>query len=310
MPAPDAVGAVAELAASQHGAFTVRQADFLGVTRRQLDNIEARGAIALVRSGVFVVAGSPPTWRRALTVATLAGGGAIASHRAALGLHGLGGLRLPPVEVTVENGRYPRDPEVHVHRAKAIDPIDIDYVDNIPCTTIARTLCDIGTVLREGKVESILDDAIRRGVSELWVVETWRRVDRPGPSGTAVLGRILAKPDRQGTLPDSWFERLVERMLAPLTVEPPVRQYPVVINGRIVANIDLAWPAIKLGVEPSGLQHASVRRWRIDGRRMNRVVGAAGWTLLSPTWEDALDPTEFIAEFAATYARLTAGRPA
>ena len=61
-------------------------------------------------------------------------------------------------------------------------------------SNLARTLCDLGAVVPLHRVEGALDDALRWNVSERWILETLDRVDRPGPSWTATLRRILALP--------------------------------------------------------------------------------------------------------------------
>ena len=104
---------------------------------------------------------------------------------------------------------------------------------------------------------------LRRGLSERWIRETLARVDRPGPSGTATLRRILrACPTGPARCPGSWFERFVERLLASTVLPPPMRQHRVAeTDGARVAYLDLAWPEVGLAVEPSGAKgHAGDRR--------------------------------------------------
>jgi hypothetical protein len=293
--------AVAELAASQHGAFSGRQAASMGVSRGQLERVAARGLLRRCRRAVFVMVGAPITWRSTVMVATLAGSGAVASHRAAARIHDLDGFAAAPVEVTVVRGRYPAAEGVVVHRAKELCADDIVVVDGISCTTLARTLADLGAVCSEPQVERALDEVLRRGVSLMWIGQTLRRVERPGPSGTATLRRVLDRPDRLGRLPDSWFERLIERLVVDHGVPAPERQHTVRLDGRPVARLDLAWPEIRYGISPMGAAfHANTRRWRIDRRQANRLTGA-GWRVLTPTWEDHVAPTEFLAEAVATY---------
>jgi hypothetical protein len=206
-------------------------------------------------------------------VATLAGSGtAAASHRAAALLHGLDGFDQEVLEISVAARLHPQLPRVTMHRSTPSAAEDIVAVDGIPCTNIARTLCDLGAVASDDAVEQALDDALRRDVSERWIRETLERVDRPGPSGTHALRRVLARPDRAGALPDSKFERLVERILCSSILPPPVRQWPVrETGGSRRARLDLAWPDVKLAVEPSGDRfHAGIRRGRQERSRSSR----------------------------------------
>jgi hypothetical protein len=252
---------------------------------------------------VLVFTGAPRTWRQDLMVATLAGTDTLASHAASAALHALDGFNAGRPAVTVLRDRSYRLPGVSVHRA-VVAPCDRDVVDSIPCTNIARTLCDLGAVVSQDKVEQALDDALRRGVSERWIRETLSRVDRPGPSGTATLRRIFDLPDRSGALPDSWFERLVERLLASSVLPPPVRQHRVAeTDGSRVAYLDLAWPEVGLAVEPSGAKaHAGDQNRRRDHAR-DFWLAAESWEVLYALWTDQQDPERFCRSVEKVYLR-------
>jgi hypothetical protein len=213
--------------------------------------------------------------------------------------------------VTVAADRFPVLPGVTVHRDGVWDDRDHTRVDNIPCTNVARTLCDLGAVVKDDDiVEKALDDALRRGASERWIRETLDRVDRPGPSGTARLRRVLARPDRVGALPDSMFERIVERACNRLP--PPVRQLEVSeVRGTRTAYLDVAWPEAMLGVEATSVRwHGDPTRKRNDKQR-DMWLKRQGWHIEYPTWEEAHAPDEFVEMLEAIYlSRLRAPRRA
>ena len=102
----DAVRAVAELAASQHRAFTRRQAAELNFDRSRVATAIRLGWLDEPYPGVLVMAGSGDPWTGRLMAATLAGGGhAVASHRAAARLHRLDGFEdCDVVELSVTRG--------------------------------------------------------------------------------------------------------------------------------------------------------------------------------------------------------------
>jgi hypothetical protein len=97
----DAVGAAAELGASQHGAIIRSQASTIGLTSRQIRRLIELGLLREPFAGVLVFTAVPATPRQQLWLATHAcGGGFVAAFESAAWLHGLDGFdRAPPPEV-------------------------------------------------------------------------------------------------------------------------------------------------------------------------------------------------------------------
>ncbi|MPY95031.1 MAG: hypothetical protein GEV08_18820 [Acidimicrobiia bacterium] len=174
-----------------------------------------------------------------------------------------------------------------LHRAAPFERVDLVEVDRIRCTSLVRTVVDLGAVVADDLVEQAVDDALRRGVSLRGLRAAMERLDRPGPSGTARLRRVLGRPDRVGVVPDTWFERLVERLVGREGLPPPKRQYPVRrADGSVMARLDLAWPEVLLGLEAhSDRWHFGARRGRRDRVRDN-ALAAAGWELVYAAWDD------------------------
>jgi hypothetical protein len=297
-----AVRAVLALAASQHGAVGRPQAAEVGMSHEMIASRTRSGVFTEPVPGVLVVAGAPRTWRQRLIIPTLIrAGGVSVSHTSAASLHRWDGYGESDIHIAVEAGRFPEIPGVIVHRDGTWDPNDHTVVDNVPCTNIARTLCDLGAVVKDDdRVEQALDDALRHGASEKWIRQTLERVDRPGPSGTARLRRVLERPDRAGALPDSMFERMVERACTRLPA--PVRQHEVrEIGGTRTAYLDVAWPEAMLAVEATSVRwHGDPARKRKDKQR-DMWLKRKGWQVEYPTWEEATAPEEFVAMLESLY---------
>jgi len=332
------LAALLRYAAKQHGVISASEAASFEVSRAQLRSGVRRGDWLTPHAGVLIAAAAPTTWMQRCMIATQRSGGLI-SHRAAARLHGLdgfhgsesgsrgalgGGSRVGSgggsagiesgeaglVELTVPDSRSRAIGDFLIHRTCVLAPEDCTVKAGIAVTSIARTLVDLGAVVSDDRVEQALDDAIRRGYSLRWITETLDRVDRPGPSGCASLRRVLARPDRQGPIPDSMFERSMERMAVAGGMPQPERQFRVYDGlgsthgglGILVAQLDAAWPAAKLGVEAhSARWHDGNRRGRADQRRDNRLAGL-GWELLYLSWWDLQHPARFQSDLAAAYA--------
>ena len=292
-------------ASRRHGVTSRTEAADLGVTPGQVRSAVARGEWRRAQPGALVSTASPTTWFQLLAIAVVSTVG-VASHRAAACLHALDGFAIPfgavhlpghmaaPIEVTVLRPRRVDRPGWVVHQTHVLDDQDVTVVNGIRTTTIARTLADLGAVVEDDRVEQALDDALRRGVSPRWIERTLRRLERPGRSGTASLRRIISTADRGGPIPDSMFERLLERGTVDAGLPRPERQVRVVdLVGSTVGILDAAWPELMVGCEAqSDLWHSGPRRGRKDMERHNRLT-ALGWRMLYASWADASDPLQF-----------------
>ncbi len=213
----------------------------------------------------------------------------------AAALHRLDGAVEHAPEVLVERSSRGRVRHGRVHSTDRLDPRDVTEVDGIPVTSVARTLCDVGAVVSDDLVERFLDDALRRGYRLRWIEETLERVHRPGPSGTHSLLRVLSRSDRSGSLPDSWKERCLERMLDHPELQPLVRQHEIRDrSGKVVARTDLAIPDAMVGIEfHSDAWHFGPRRGGRD-RRRDLAASRAGWELVYLDESDFESPDEAV----------------
>lgn len=253
---------------------------------------------------VLVMVGAPSTWLQRAIVPTLTRAGAVASHGTAARLHGIGDQETAdtPIEVLVERNRSVAAPGVIVHSTTRWSPRDLTTVHGIRCTSIARTLCDLGASVDDDFVERSVDESLRRGASPRWIESRLRELHRPGPSGTGGLDRVLSRPDRGVRLPDSWFERMLARSIVAAGLPPMHLQFPV-SDGSSRFRLDGAYPGIQLGVEADGDQfHSGAAARRRDRARENRLR-ALGWEIVHAGWEDRYGDTAFIDALRAAHER-------
>jgi hypothetical protein len=295
----DAVRAVAELAASQHRAFTRRQAAELKFHKGRVATAKRLGWLEEPYPGVLMIVGTTTGWHQQVMAATLADGGhAVASHRAAARLHCLDGFDdCDVVEVSVtRRHRWRRKVDVVAHHVAALDRSDVVTVAGIRCTGVARTLADLGAVVEPLLVRRALTAARRRGTSLRWIQLTADRLHRPGPSGTAVLLCQLATIPYEGRLPDSWFEELLALCLNDPEIPPIELQYPIRDDhGRVVAKADIGIPSVRLGLEAHSRQfHFGPDAEPLDEQR-DMAAAACGWDLQYLGWYATKRPAEVVA---------------
>ena len=169
-------------------------------------------------------------------------------------------------------------------------------VAGIPCTTLGRTLADLGSVVHDRRrVSQALTDARRRHVDLRALRATAERLHRPGQSGTGTLLRLLDAVPKEGRVPESWFEELLARCLDSPHLPPLVRQHPILDStGRVVARVDLAFPAVKLGLEAhSRAFHFGPVYEPLDEDR-DLAVAACGWELLYLGWYATQHPADVL----------------
>ena len=289
----DAMGAVVELAAAQHGALSRRQAAATGLSRGQIRTLVEQGFLDEPVRGVLRFRGAPPTWRQEMMVAALVAPGFHAGFRAAAYLHQLDGFqREPAIEVVAgPSCRRIRGIDVVQHWIEPTEPLDFVVVDNIPCTGLAVTVIDVCGLGDPDLAVRAFDDFERLGNSLNWLGLTAERLHRPGQSGTGVTRRLLDRRRTGGRVPDSWFERLVERCLSIQGLPPWQLQFEAHDDtGARLGRLDLACPDLMLGVEAHSKKfHFGQGPEALDQRRENRFA-TAGWHVAYVGWYDTEDP--------------------
>lgn len=227
-----------------------------------------------LQAGVYSVAAAPLDWLDQLQAALLAAGdGALVSHRAALVVWGLDGLRSAPVEVTVPYAHAPIPHEVVRHRTRR--PMARSRRRGLAITTVERTIIDCAAVLPAWIVEVALDSAVRKRLTTYALVaDELRRVGGRGVRGTRVVRALLAEHDCTGP-GGSAAETAFLRILRDHGVPLPELQARIPLADGTVAVVDCLWPERKKVVEIDGLDaHGSGRALESDLERQNAILEA------------------------------------
>jgi very-short-patch-repair endonuclease len=286
-----ALGAVGEFAASHHGAFTRSQAAAFEVHRGVIARLKQRGVLTEPIPNVLVIVGAPATWQQQLYVATLAGATpGIAAGPSAARLHRIDGFESDPrVHVATTRGSHLSRPGVTVSQTiSSYGRRDIVEVQQIRCSGLARTVCDIFGQFGPAVGERAIDDFQRRGESMAWLEHTARGVQDVKGRGLARMIADIAARRNSGEVRGSWFEKLVEQCLCSPRIPGVERQHTIRDSGgRFVARVDLAVPIVRLGIEAHSRRfHTGPHQEAIDQRRDN-AVALQGWELTYIGYDDA-----------------------
>lgn len=287
---------LAATAAAQHAVFTRDEALAAGFSRHAIATRLASGLWIAEHPAVYRLAGAPVTFDQSIMAACLAAGDdAVASHRAAAALWGLGTIK-PVVEVTIPPSRRRRLDGVRVHRSE-ISRLDRTHLGPIPVTTPARTLIDEVALVSIREAENVLEDALTRRL--LTTRYLWRRLDAletRGRAGIRVLHELLlARPDAW-TRAESRLERRILRVLDDFGLPKPTLQYKIKLpSGRTVRR-DIVYPPQRVIVEGDGYAFHVRRRDWVRNRTANRQLEAMGWRIIPATWEDVTETPHVLAE--------------
>jgi len=162
-------------------------------------------------------------------------------------------------------------------------------VSGLRVTSPATTWAMMGALLRR-------DDLIARG--DAFVREPMRRDDPPALTTIAELTAALEAGRRRGaaalrealplvrTRARSRKETETRLVLLAAGLPEPSLNWPVVLDGKVVALVDLAYPDRKVGIEYEGEQHLTdPRQWARDIRRYE-MLADLGWRIIRVTASD------------------------
>lgn len=237
-------------------AFSRSDARAAGWTDSALTRAGTSGRLARPRHGWFARPDSDPL-RAAAVAAVLANPGSVLSHRSAAMMHGLPvvGGRAPVPELTVR----PRGPgnisNAHVHRATLADD-DIVWIDDVPVTSVARTLIDLArhrsTACGVAAIDAALHDE-KVGMDQL--EEVLRRCwNWPG----------IRRAQRAVTLADARSESALESVsrlvIGWLRLPAPEPQVLILDQfGAPAGRLDFYWDEVGVAGEADGREKYRLR---------------------------------------------------
>ncbi len=275
----DAMDRLAAIQARQLGLVTVQQAWAEGIANDVLRNEARLGRFRRVRRGVYASAAAEQSYEQELLAAVLAASTATklaaVSHES--GAHFVG-LPLPepdrpPFEVTTALDRKPVVEGVRLHRSGHLTPLDIHHVRGVPVTTATRTIIDLSMRLEPGDLGRLLDEALRRRLTNLSTLQrqSLRLRSAPGRSMHRVLDVIRARTGEDTS--ESMLEAFTLAALRRFGVRAPVLQHPVTVGGGRRRRIDMCYPPEKRAIEALGYEYHGLRsRFDDDAVRGNELV--------------------------------------
>lgn len=286
---------LAALAAQRHSLLTLDDVVAAGGTRSSASVRVKAGRWESPHPGVYRIAGIPWSYEARVMAAVLAGGpGAVASHRCAARLLGIGFAKAEP-EISVPRGRNRRRAVADVHESTDLDRCATHLVCGIPVTDPARTLLDLGRYIGHQALERAVEQARRRGLVD-WpeLIRCLVTHARQGRHGVRRLREVIAAGMARSEVTDTDSELIALAVIREHGLPEPEVHHRVYDGERLVAELDLAYPDHLVDIEIDGAVHNDpVVRQKDDAR--DHHLRRLGWTVRRIWCEVPIDqPAAFI----------------
>jgi hypothetical protein len=159
------------LAQRQHGVLSYGQLRELGFSKGHIARAQEAGRLQRLHRGVYAVGHAPLSDRARATAALLVfPGTAVLSHRSAAWLWGLIPTAPREAEVTLA-ARGNRRPGLRIHRVWSLADEERTTYEELPVTSVARTLVDLAGSTSGRELSRVVDRARRRGKLDLAAID-------------------------------------------------------------------------------------------------------------------------------------------
>lgn len=297
---------VLSLFTRQHNVAAVRQLERLGVNRSSAYRSCANGTIERVHLGVYKLPGIELDFLgTALALQLLAGETAFLSGPTAGAIHGLRNMPRSPIEVSVRESHRSDLPRPHHARRTTWDEEGRDVQhrhDGIRVATPLRTLFDLARSFNQHRFERAAEDLWHKGlVTPDRAADYLAEVRRQGREGVTTFERWLVRTAQQPRPAQSGLEVRMIELIERVGLPSPVRQHPLrLLSGELI-HLDIAWPDMRLAIEPGhSWWHGGDLRLRADQAR-DRASTLVGWHVHRYDEDAVLRPAATAREILALY---------
>jgi len=257
---------LAELANVQYGVVSTAQMEALGYSRDAISYAARSGRLHRLHQGVYAVGHTSLTWESRCLAAVLASApGAVASHASAAWLWGLLRSRPEAFHVTAPTRRHARK-RIRLHFAPLIEE-DRAICEQIPVTSVARTLLDYAASATPPRLARVLERAEERNLLDIDPIDRlMRRV--PGHRGVARLRRALDIYRPEPVFTRSGLERRFLELVRRYHLPNPSMNFQ---EGGY--ELDAYWPAERFAVELDVYEtHGSRAAFESDREREEELL--------------------------------------
>jgi hypothetical protein len=280
--------AIAEVALSQHGVIALWQLVELGLSARAVSRRVAAGRLHRLHAGVFAVGHARLSLQGRYMAAVLACGRESAlSHRSSADHRALRVNTRPGIDVISPRRMGRGRAGIHAHTSATLLPRDVEVVDGIRCTSVARTLLDLAAVLPRRAVERAFDQAdVLRVLDARRIEDVLARAGNHRGAGT--LRAILAEHAPASTLTRNDLEEAFLAICDRAGLKRPEVNVWIAL-APTGFEADFLWRAARLIAETDGRSVHARRRAFEDDRRRDQRLMLAGYRVVRFTRDQVFD---------------------
>jgi very-short-patch-repair endonuclease len=259
---------LAALAERQGGHVMYAQLIALGLTRRAVANLVARGSLIRVFRGVYAVGHLATTpVDRAQAALLVAGPRSVLSHGSAATLWGIWERWDEPFEITIADNRRPSG--LRVHHSRTLTLADVTTERGLRVTSPARTIVDVAPRLSDRRLARAINDLRLRRLLSLEALQrlTDRLPHRPGAKRVRALIGVSGREPTRSTFEDDWIRFAARHRL-------PDHEMNVHVGGH---RVDVLFIPDRLIVELDGwATHSTRQAFSEDRARDAEILSRTG----------------------------------
>ena len=258
----------------------------VALSPRAVQKRAAAGHYHRQHAGVYSIVPRHLLKREGLWMAAVlaCGPGAVLSHRSAAALLELRDWGGTKIDVTVPRRSRRKHAGIKVHCSTSLTDQDVTEVNNIPCTTVARTLFDLAEVVTQRQLERSFDQAEISERLDLTAIND-QLARNPTRPGAKAVRRVLKEHYIGRTPTVNENEEALLAITRGLGIpDPDTNAFVMLDDGGPPIKADFVWREQRVIVEADSKKwHNTRQRFEQDRVRDQRLT-AAGWKIIRTTW--------------------------
>jgi len=275
---------ILRLFAGQHGVATTAQLAAAGVSARTVHRATARGTLIPILPRVHRLAAHPENFfARAMAVLLCCGPDCFLTGSTAGALRGLGYMPREIIRASTFGRLNRRLPSwTQISETGWLAHEDIITLDTwFQVAGPGRMLLALAAEFNQFAFERAAEDAWKLNlISPADAAAYVEGADCRGLRGMAAMRRWLDKAVTRERPSQSGLEMNALQAIRIVGLPEPERQFPLVLLTGEIVHIDIAWPAIKFGVEPGHTWwHGGDLKQEADQTR-DSACGEVGWHVI------------------------------